>query len=167
MYSHKTHEKRTDILLSRLARIKLWQIVLSAATAGGCTSILFGTDRVGALASVVVSTVLLCLNTYTKNHDLGELSEKHRSIAADLWVIRERYISLIADLRMQTEPIEALIRRRDDLLDALQVVYSRAPSTNDQAYKRAQEALKRSEDMTFADDREVDAFLPVELKKSQ
>ena len=32
VYSHKTHEKCADMLLSRLARIKLWQIILSAIT---------------------------------------------------------------------------------------------------------------------------------------
>jgi len=53
---------------------------------------------------------------------------------------------------------------RDDLLEELHSVYSGAPSTTYQAYKKAQEALKHLEDMTFSDD-EIDAFLPRELKK--
>ena len=89
VYSHKTHEKCADILLSRLAAIKLWQIVLSAVTAGGCISIVFGAGSVGASIGVFVSTSLLALNTYTKDYDLGELSQKHRQAAADLWIIRE------------------------------------------------------------------------------
>jgi len=164
VYSHKTHEKCSDILLSRLSTIKLWQIILSAITAGGFIAAVFGAGNVGALIGVLVSTALLALNAYTKDYDLGELSQKHRQAGADLWRIREKYLSLITDLRMGERPIEQLQAARDELLDELRSVYAGAPSTTYQAYKKAQEALKHLEDMTFSDE-EIDAFLPKELKK--
>jgi len=164
VYSHKTHEKCADILLARLSQIKLWQIILSAVTTGGFIAAVFGAGKIGALVGVFVSTILLALNAYTKNYDLGELSQKHRQAAADLWIIREKYLSLITDLRMGEKPIETLQKERDDLLAELHSVYSGAPSTTYQAYKKAQEALKQLEDMTFSDE-EIDAFLPKELKK--
>lgn len=165
VYSHKTHEKCADILLSRLSTIKLWQIILSALTTGGFIAAMFGAGEIGASGGVLVSTALLVLNAYTKNYDLGELSQKHRQAGADLWVVREKYLSLITDLRMGEKPIEALQKERDDLLEQLHSVYSGAPSTTYQAYKKAQEALKQFEDMTFSDE-EIDTFLPKELKKS-
>ena len=164
VYSHKTHEKCADILLSRLSTIKLWQIILSALTMGGFIAAAFGATKVGSLVGILVSTTLLVLNAYTKNYDLGELSQKHRQAGADLWLIRESYLSLITDLRMGEKPIETLQTVRDELLVKLHAVYSGAPSTMYQAYKKAQEALKQMEDMTFSDD-EIDAFLPNELKK--
>ncbi len=164
VYSHKTHEKCTDILLSRLSRIKLWQIMLSAVTTGGFIAAVFGANKIGALVGILVSTALLVLNAYTKSYDLGELSQKHRQAGADLWIIREKYLSLITDLRMGEKPIEMLQKERDDLLEQLHAIYSGAPSTTYQAYKKAQEALKQLEDMTFSDE-EIDAFLPKELKK--
>lgn len=165
VYSHKTHEKCADILLSRLSQIKLWQIILSAVTTGGFIAAVFGTGQVGAVLGIVVSTALLVLNAYTKNYDLGELSQKHRQAGADLWIIREKYLSLITDLRMGEKPIETLQKERDAILEELHSVYSGAPSTTYQAYKKAQEALKQLEDMTFSDD-EIDAFLPKELKRA-
>jgi|ERR1017187_2746743 hypothetical protein len=120
--------------------------------------------RIGAIVGVVVSTALLGLNAYTKNYDLGALAQKHRQVGADLWIIRETYLSLITDLRMGEIPIEALQNARDDLLEKLHAVYAGAPSTTNNAYKKAQEALQRSEDLTFRDD-EIDAFLPKELKR--
>lgn len=165
VYSHKTHEKCADILQSRLSQIKLWQIVLSALTTGGFIAAIFGAGEIGALAGILVSTALLILNAYTKNYDLGELSQKHRQAGTDLWIIREKYLSLITDLRIGQKPIETLQEERDDLLEELHSVYSGAPSTTYQAYKKAREALKQLEDMTFADE-EIDAFLPKELKKS-
>ena len=62
VYSHKTHEKCADILLSQLSQIKLWQIILSAVTTGGCIAILFGAGKAGLLISVIVSMSLLALN---------------------------------------------------------------------------------------------------------
>jgi hypothetical protein len=165
VYSHKTHEKCADILLSRLSQIKLGQIILSAITTGGFIAAVLGAGTIGALIGVIVSTTLLVLNAYTKNYDLGELPQKHRQAGADLWIIREKYLSLITDLRMGEKPLEALQKERDHLLDVLQAVYSGAPSTTYQAYKKAQEALQQQEDMTFSDE-EIDAFLPAALKKS-
>jgi hypothetical protein len=164
VYTHKTHEKAADILLTRLSRIKLLQIILAALTTGGFIAAIFGAGKIGAIIGVILSTSLLVLNTYTKDYDLGELSQKHRQAGADLWIIRERYLSLIADLRMGEKPIEALQAERDVLLKDLHSVYSGAPSTTYRAYKKAQEALKKLEDLTFSD-AEIDAFLPKALKK--
>jgi SMODS and SLOG-associating 2TM effector domain family 4 len=164
VYTHKTHEKAADILLRRLSGVKLWQIILSALTTGGFIAAIFGAGNVGAIIGVIVSTALLVLNAYTKDYDLGELSQKHRQAGADLWIIREKYLSLITDLRMGERPIEELQKGRDKLLEDLHAVYSGAPSTTYQAYKKAQEALKHLEDMTFSD-AEIDAFLPKALKK--
>ena len=165
VYSHKTHEKCADILLSRLSQIKLWQIILSAVTTGGFIAGVLGAGHVGAIIGIVISTTLLVLNAYTKSYDLGELAQKHRQAGVDLWLVRERYLSLIADLRMVEKPIETLQVERDELLGQLHSVYSGAPSTTYQAYRKAQEALKRLEEMTFSDE-EIDAFLPKELRKN-
>ena len=164
VYSHKTHEKCADILLSRLSNIKLWQIILSAITTAGFISMVFGAGRVGAAIGMIVSTALLVLNAYTKNYDLGELAQKHKQAANDLWIVREKYLSLLVDMRMKEKPLESLQKQRDELVEQLHSVYSGAPSTTFQAYKKAQKALKKLEDMTFTD-AEIDAFLPQELKR--
>ena len=165
VYSHKTHEKCVDILLKRLGRIKLSQIVLSSMTTAGFISMIFGAGSVGAMIGVVISTILLFLNTYTKNYDLGELAQKHRQAAADLWLIREKYLALITDLRVGEESLEKITNRRDALLENLHGVYSGAPSTTYQAYKKAQKALQQLGEMTFSD-AEIDALLPSDLRKS-
>ena len=164
VYSHKTHEKCADILLSDLARIKLWQIILSAITTAGFVGAVFGAGQIGAILGIIVSTALLALNSYTKDYDLGELAQKHKQAANDLWSIREKYLSLLVDLAMKEKPLQALQQQRDELVEQLHTVYSGAPSTTFQAYKKAQEALKNLEEMTFTDT-EIDAFLPIELRR--
>jgi len=140
--------------------------MLSAITTAGFVGAVFGAGRIGAILGMIASTALLALNSYTKNYDLGELAQKHKQAANDLWIIRETYLSLLVDLAMKEKPLESLQKQRDELVDQLHTVYSGAPSTTFQAYKKAQEALKTLEDMTFAD-AEIDAFLPKELKRSE
>ncbi|EHL4998179.1 SLATT domain-containing protein [Escherichia coli] len=164
VYSHKTHEKCSDILLSRLSSIKFWQIIFSALTTGGFLATFFGAGEVGTGVGIVVSTLLLILNAYTKDYDLGELAQKHKQAANEIWLIREKYLSLLTDLAMGEKPIEQLQSERDSLLESLHSVYSGSPSTTFEAYKKAQDALKNKEDLTFSEE-EIDAFLPKELKR--
>jgi hypothetical protein len=164
VYSHKTHEKCADILLTRLSRLKISQIVLSAITTGGFIAAILGSGEIAAVVGVVISTLLLVLNAYAKNYDLGELAQKHRQAASDLWLVREKYLSLLTDLRIGAAPLGDLQQRRDSLLEELHGTYSGAPSTSFKAYRKAQKALKTLEDMTFSES-EIDAFLPKELKR--
>ncbi|PWN08021.1 SLATT domain-containing protein [Rhodohalobacter mucosus] len=164
VYSHKTHEKCSDILLSKHSNIKIWQIILSALATGGIISILFGSGNVGVVLSGLLSTALLIINSYTKDYDLGEIAQKHKQAANELWLIREQYLSLLTDLKIDAKDISLIQKERDQLLDKLGTVYEGAPSTLPKAYLKAQEALKKLEDMTFSDS-EIDAFLPDELKR--
>ena len=165
VYSHKTHEKCADILLSQLNKIRILQILLSAATTGGLVVGIVGKSEAGTMASLVISTTLLVLNAYTKDNDDGALAQKHRKTGTDLWLIRERFCSLLVDVAMKEKPMEKLQEQRDELIEQLHAAYAAAPSTNSTAYKQAQEALQRNEDMTFSDE-EIDAFLPKELKRT-
>lgn len=163
VYSHKTHEKCADILLTRLARIKLLQIVLSAITTGSFLTTILGSGKEAAVIGVVVSTALLVLNAYAKNYDLGELAQKHKQAANDIWLIREQYLSLLTDLAVSSKGDEEVRAERDRLVVALHAVYAGSPSTTYAAYRRAQESLKYNEEMTFSDE-EIDAFLPKQLR---
>lgn len=170
VYSHKTHEKCADILFDRHKKIKLGQIILSALVTGGLLTTLFDFNSLSnykncvTFVAVVLSTALLVLNSYTKDYDLGEIAQKHRQAGADLWIIREKYLSLLTDLRMGISSLNAIRSLRDKLADDLYSVYTGVPSTNYNAYVKAQIALQKFEDMTFSDN-EVDAFLPKELKR--
>lgn len=163
VYSHKTHEKCADILLTRLGRIKLLQIVLSAITTGSFLTTIVGSGKEAAVIGVVVSTALLVLNAYAKNYDLGELAQKHKQAANDIWLIREQYLSLLTDLAANSKSNEDVRAERDRLVVALHAVYAGSPSTTYAAYRRAQESLKHNEEMTFSDE-EIDAFLPKQLR---
>lgn len=164
VYSHKTHEKCADVLLNYHKWIKISQIALSALTTGGIVSTFFGSGNIGAGVSVILSTSLLALNSYTKDYDLGEIAQKHRHAGSNLWIIREEYLSLLTDIHIGVASLELARERRDKLARELHAAYAGAPNTNSKAYQKAQEALQKLQDMTFSD-KEIDAFLPQELKR--
>jgi len=55
---------------------------------------------------------------------------------------------------------------RDELIMELHEVYAGSPNTTYTAYRKAQNSLKRNEEMTFSDS-EIDDFLPKELKRGK
>lgn len=165
VYSHKTHEKCTDILLSRLSNIKLIQIILSAITTGSFLSTIMGTGNEAAVIGMFMSTCLLILNAYTKDYDIGELAEKHKQAANDIWLIREKYLSLITDLAAGNKPQDEVQAERNQLVVELHAVYAGSPSTTYKAYKKAQTALQKNEELTFSDE-EINAFLPKHLRRN-
>lgn len=168
VYSHKTHEKCADRALARLSTIKVAQILLSAVTTGGLLGVVLGPpghSHITAALTAVVSTALLALNAYTKENDLGKISQQHKETADKLWAIRESYLSIIADQRAGALRSEEVRARRDDLQRMLATVYESAPRTTPKGYADASQALKLSEDLTFSD-AEIDQFLPGPLKSS-
>lgn len=166
VYTHKTHEKCADILLGCHKRIKLSQIILSALVTGGIFSTLSASTKlVATVITAILSTALLALNSYTKDYDLGEIAQRHRQAAADIWLIREKYLSLLTDLRSSSTSLDRIRASRDVLLEELHAAYKGAPSTTYKAYEKAQKALKQMEEMTFSD-AEIDAFLPGGLRRT-
>jgi hypothetical protein len=165
-YSHKTHEKCADIVFKRMNRLKLIQIALSAVTTGGLLGSVFGNTYWTTVLATIASTCLLAVNAYTKQTDLGALSQKHAQTAGKLWDIRETYISLLTDLKANAITLDEARKTRDQLQKNLLSVYQSAPRTTADAYLLAQGALKNNEELTFSD-HEIDVFLPRELRRDK
>jgi len=165
-YSHKVHEKCADIYHGRLRVLKLWQIGLAAITTGGLIATIFGEGVTATIVATVTSAILLALNTYTKEHDLGELAQKHANTAGDLWNMRESYLSLLTDLVGGAVSDGDVRTKRDILQEALRNIYQSAPRTISKAYAAAQAALKVKEELTFSQE-EIDVLLPPQLRRDK
>lgn len=163
VYTHKTHERMADQCADTLRRYKIAQITLSAVTSAGAVGVVVGDQAWVEIATVVVSFLTLFVAAYLKNFDPGAIAQKHRDAAAQLWNVRECYLSLLTDLPRLKH--EAAVERRNELQKSLAALYASAPQTNGKAYREAQDRLKKLEDMTITDD-EIDCFLPLSLKRS-
>ena len=166
VWSHKTQEKCADIILKRNNWLKWLQIILSTLTTTGLIVTIFGDVLWVKVISAIVSAALLFLNTYLKSKDLGAIAQQHSDAAADIWTVRESYLSILTDLKIDDANVELIRKRRDKLQEQLAVIYKGSPRTISKAYNEAKEALKLNEEMTFGDE-EIDCFLPVELRKTK
>ena len=143
------------------------QITLSALITGGLLAALLGDSKISygaTLASAIISTVLLVLSAYMKDVDPGQQAEKHKKTAAELWDIRESYLSMLTDLRDGGLDLQTARGKRDELQEKLASIYATAPRTTAKAYGVASDGLKRREELTFSDE-EIDQFLPAKIRK--
>lgn len=168
-YTHKTQEKCADIIKTRNDNLKLIQIILSALISTSFFIKIFGEFKiyeidVAFVVGAILSVILLALNTYLKDYDLGALMQKHSNCATDLWTIRESYLSLLTDIKSGTIAYKEITTRRDELQKILTSVYMGSPRTINKAYTEAQKALKQNEELTFSDS-EIDNILPQDLRR--
>ncbi|SEB27496.1 SLATT domain-containing protein [Paenibacillus sp. 276b] len=165
VYTHKTHEKAADLTLKKWDRVKIWQIVISTAVTSSLVAALFGDAMYATVTSAILSAISLGINLFLKNYDLGKHAQQYSDSANKLWVIREKYLSLLTDIRIGTPDITEIQRKRNELQDELSQIYESAPRTNKKAYDQASQALKELEELTFSDD-EIDKFLPRQIRKT-
>ena len=110
----------------------------------------FGVETIGSIIASAVSAVLLGLNIYMKGEDLGALVRNHGKTASDIWLIREKYQSLITDLVIREETIGNRTGKKGCLngrIFILFILMLHVPHIK--LIKKAQQSLKYSEDMTF------------------
>jgi hypothetical protein len=164
VYTHKTHEKQIELLTRSLSIARWMEAILISLTAGGAITVLFGTGFWVQFITAILASAATTVTIYQLSFDPYHVIRDHRKCARHLWLIREKYINLLADLIDGAIDEEEGRGRRDGLLKELQQVYMDAPDTSAKAYSIAQVALKIKEEMTFSDE-EIDKFLPKPLKK--
>ena len=161
VYTHKTHEKEAEIQLKQANWVKWLNIGLIAVT----TTSLLGTIFTGnnyVLVAAVSSTINLGFSIFQLSFDPEQKGAKHKQVANSLWLIRERYISLMSDVVSNSINKPELFSRRDLLTNDLDLIYKSAPSTSNKAYELARKALQVNEEFSFTDE-EINKFLPTEL----
>lgn len=161
-YTHKTHEKMADSYVAKYKTLKGLEILLSAITSGSLIVALLGDAFIGTLVATVLATILTGLLLYFKEGALGECAQRHTEVAAKLWRLREKLLSLMIDMKDGLSP-DAARGHRDALNDELEQVYGSAPRTSAKAYAAAQKALKESEELYFSPG-ELDRLLPEALR---
>ena len=166
VWTHKTHEKGADIYAGQLKALKRTEIVLSALTTTSLLTSIFVAQRWGIIIGTLLSTVLLGVTLYAKDYDLAKIAKSHADTAVKMWTIRESYLSLLTDIKLNNLTLNQIQAKRDELQNQLASVYQNAPRTNSKAYDKASQALKSNEEMTFSDE-EIDKFLPNDIRRKQ
>jgi hypothetical protein len=170
-FAHVVHRQRAHSQLART--LSMWGRRLRAAEVLLMVAVAF-TAGAAALtnryAYAVVASILAVLAVVTL---LGSLmmeldvsAQTHLVCSGRLWLMRERYRALMADLNDGAIDLEGARRGRDDLMNELHTIYERAALVDREAYQSASKAVAGFDDVTFSDE-EIDTFLPESLQKTR
>ena len=163
VYSHKTHEKDAEIASCYATATKWANIILTTITSGTLITTIITNQSLLIYVSAVLSAITLAFAIFQLSFNPEEKTEKHRQLAKELWYVREKYVNLMADIVGEKINDDTITTRRNNIIEELKLIYKFAPTTSAKAYKKAQEALKINEELTFSEE-EIDQFLPNELK---
>lgn len=85
----------------------------------------------------------------------------HRTTAARLWLICEKYRALLTEIHDQLIDVPGIAQRRDALLKEASELFVQAPPADHATYEIARKTLAG-----VYSDQEVDQFLPVSLRRA-
>lgn len=162
VYTHKTHEKAAEIWACRSNWIKKINALLLALTTGNALGAVFQGQPYLSLTAIL-STLSLLFVVYQLSFKPEEEALSHKKTAVRLWLIREQYQNLIADIMNERLSTGEHSSKRDALLTDLNRIIQDAPPSDKCAYERARKALKLQKEVTFSD-KEIDSFLPKEMR---
>jgi len=147
VYTFTAHWKIVDRLKKQFTRIKIVQILLTAASAVGIfTSLIAKIPSLGWLGGIA-AFLSLSINLYMLNFNLPDDIKNHTDAANELWDIRESYTSLLTDF--DDLDIDVIRNQRDKLTERVSHVNKKYPGTDSKSYKATQKALKEEEEQTF------------------
>lgn len=162
VYTYTCHNKMIKRYSNYINLIKWGQILLSAVTTGSFMTTFFGENWKIGIIGAISSVIIFILNTCPKDLAYQDKLIKHKISADSLWILKEKYISLIADI--PAIEIKEIMDRRDNLIIETSEVYKNSPNTDNKSYKEAQQALKRNEEQFF-EEWEIDLMLPEDLRR--
>ena len=162
IYSYTTHIKMCNLLIRKNNFCKIISIVLSSLSTGGLLAVLSDWNaKLFGIISAILTTLMVILTTYLKSSCIDEKIYSHRHTANQLWILREKYNSLLTDFDYLSADV--ILERRDKFTEELSEIYKSELPTNAKAYKLAQKTLKNEEEQYFSDS-ELNLLLPKHLR---
>lgn len=162
VYSHKTYEKEFEIQETYSKYFKVANLVVLSVGSTGVLTSLIGNSNFALVFGSVFTFLGLALAIFQLSFNPDEKAYKYKQTAHQLWQVREKYTCLIADIMSGKVSEDEIIKKRDQYLCDLDLIYKNALPTSSEAYIKASESLKNKEEFTFSDE-EINKFLPKDL----
>lgn len=161
VYTYTAHHKMVDRIRKNKKSIDISQITLTALSTVGFLATVITDEVVLSWIGGITAAVSLGLNLYTKDNNLQEDIRMHESAANELWVVREKYVSLLTDFVVL--PDEEISIRRDAIQEMVAEINNKYPGTDKKSYEETQKALKDNDEQTFSKG-EIEKLLPQGLR---
>jgi hypothetical protein len=157
--NYTVHAQAAERLARSISRIRLTILALLGLSAATIAMTLIGTSRPLQIAAAVLAAVALFAYAFYIASGLEARLFAHRSCAHRLWIICERYRSLLAEVQDGFVDRDTILRRRDDLVAELHRVYQQVFPVDQQAFERTRQPAQG-----HLSDEQIDQFLPPSLR---
>ena len=165
-WTHKIQEEQADLHLKWNRWIRNTKCWLTAISTCGIVAIFFIIDSFwGKVITAIISTLTTFLSWRYRDGELTELANENKSFAAQAHNIRNKYESLLSDIKSGFLCDEQISERRNFLEEEEDGLFSKpiAPHTTDKAVNAAHRALIEKQESTTTDE-ERNNILPDFLK---
>ena len=163
-YTYTAYHKMKDKNIKINNIIKISQILLTVISATGFLATIIANKIALSWIGGITAVISLFLNIYTKDFKLLDDANTYKDAADELWILRQKYISLLIDFDYLKR--EEIVSIRDNLLMETDVINKKYPGTTKYGYKKARKALKFNEEQYFSDE-ELDKMLPQSLRNNK
>jgi hypothetical protein len=164
VYAYQAHAHAAERLARRAWQAKVATLALILLTAGACLLAVDG-GRPFRIGAAVLAAAAFATHAGVLAFDVEPRVYAHRSCAARLWLLCEKYRALLAEIHDGLIGPEGVVERRDALIDEVHAVYAHVPPADRQAYQIARRTLTGQGEVALSED-ELDRFLPESLRKT-
>lgn len=166
MWSHKIHEKQSDIYAKQYKCMETAKILAASLTSVGIVSLIF-TDQIWVkMLSALISFISVFISAFFKSFDLQKMVSSHTFVAHKLLNKRDELKLLILRIRLEQDTVAELMEQYNEIVKQVDEIYGDAPRTTDKAVKQAKIALNIKHDNNFSK-MEIDENLPEKLRKEE
>lgn len=164
IYSQKTQEMATVRKKSYTNLIKWFNIILVGIVFLSLFLDLFNpTDKTYKYIGIAVTVIEALFLIFQLSFNPEKESLEHKNTANKLWLMREKHLNLLTDIKNEISDFATNGQKRDLLINELNEIYRNAPQTSRKDYEKATKALNTDE-RPRADDSEMETFLPENLR---
>ena len=161
--NYTVHARAAERLASMALRAKLAILVLLSTATGAMVVSLFRPGRAFQIVAAVLAGLALAGHGILVTLSLETRVYAHRSLAHRLWLMCERYRSLLSEIHDGLVGEAAILQRRDALSEQVHAIYDPGCSVDQQAY----ESLRQLPfDPHIASAEQIDQLLPESARKA-
>ena len=164
IFTQKTHEMAITRKSNYVTYIKWLNIILVGIVFFVLFLKIFNQDDkdylyAGIFFTVIEALFLIFQLSFNPEREVLE----HKNTANRLWLMREKHLNLLTDIKNEIFNFNQNAIKRDELTNELNEIYKNAPRTNSDDYEKASKALNGNQ-KPKADEDEMINFLPKNLQ---
>jgi hypothetical protein len=145
--NYNAHARAAERLAALTLKCRIAVLTLFAAATAAIIVSLFRPGREYQVAAAALASIALVAQVFFVAWGLESRVYAHRSFAHRLWLVCERYRSLLAEIRDGVVDDAAILRRRETLSEQMHAVYEQGFPVDQQAFEAARQPVSDGEDV--------------------